>query len=241
MYLLHWSSFLGFEVTSTMGGGNNWVEISPNVFEVRAEIDYYSNLDQYAIGLRAPEEVPPFFYISSASNNTLANRSQDTFPSGTQATGTPVEVTIEDVIAAEGPRIPARSSSQKDFQQAFILLVPQGTLPSDAELNKAKRFIAEWKDYWVVATDGRSTMSTNLDTVLNVAAVEGIVSDASTTLPIENILAYRVDKDIKQTVAAGAGADCAQLAFRNRFVEVPRRAEPLAVRRQGQPRSVEIL
>ena len=46
-------------------------------------------------------------------------------------------------------------------------------------------------------------MSTNLSTELDVAAVEGIVKDASTNQPIENILAYRVDKDIKQTVAAG--------------------------------------
>ncbi|MCH8299411.1 MAG: carboxypeptidase regulatory-like domain-containing protein, partial [Candidatus Marinimicrobia bacterium] len=205
--LAHWNAYTGFEVTSIMDGGNNWVEISPNVFEVRAQLDYYSNLDQYAIGLRAPEEVPPFFYISSASNNNFANRTDPlrsaTFLPGTRGFGTRVEVTIEDVIAAEGPRIPARASSQKDIQQAFILLVQQGTLPSDAELNKAKRFVAAWKDYWVVATDGRSTMSTNLNTVLDVAAVEGVVRDASTTQTIDKILAYRVDKDIKQTVAAG--------------------------------------
>ncbi|MCH8305286.1 MAG: T9SS type A sorting domain-containing protein [Candidatus Marinimicrobia bacterium] len=205
--LAHWNAYTGFEVTSIMGGGNNWVEISPNVFEVRAQLDYYSNLDQYAIGLRAPEEVPPVFYISSVSNNDSATRTDplrsNTFLPGTRGFGTRVEVTIEDVIAAEGPRIPARASSQKDIQQAFILLVQQGPLPSDAELNKAKRFVAAWKDYWVVATDGRSTMSTNLNTVLDVAAVEGVVRDASTTQTIDKILAYRVDKDIKQTVAAG--------------------------------------
>ncbi len=200
--LAHWSSYTGFEVTSTMGGGNNWVEIFPNVFEVRARIDYYSNLDQYAIGLRAPEEVPPVFYISSPSNNEPSNRSQDTFPTGTQATGTRVEVTIEKIIEAEGARVPARDSSQKDFQQAFILLVQQGT-PSNEELDKAKRFVAEWKNYWVVATDGRSTMSTDLNTVLNVAAVEGVVKDASTSLPIENILAVNLETGVNQTVAAG--------------------------------------
>ncbi|MCH7886693.1 MAG: T9SS type A sorting domain-containing protein [Candidatus Marinimicrobia bacterium] len=201
--LAHWSTFLGFELTSTMEGGNNWVEIAPNTYENQSFVDYFSNLDQYAIGLRAPEEVPPFFYISSASNNRIAARTVGTVSPGSQATGTRVEVTVEDVIAAEGARIPARDSAQKDLQQAFILLVQQGTLPSDADLDKTKRFVAAWKDYWVVATDGRSTMSTNLDTVLDVAAVEGIVEDAITNLPIENILAINLDTGVEQTVAAG--------------------------------------
>ena len=201
--LAHWSTFLKFELTSTMDGGNNWVEIAPNTFENKSLIDYFSNLDQYAMGLRAPEEVPPFYYISSASNNTLAARAHGTENPGARATGTRVNVTIEEVIAAEGLRIPARDSSQKDFQQAFILLVQQGTLPSDAELDKAKRFVAAWKDYWVAATDGRSTMSTNLDTVLDVAVVKGIVADASTNQPIENIAAINLATGVNQTVAAG--------------------------------------
>ncbi|MCH8273012.1 MAG: hypothetical protein IIB41_07130, partial [Candidatus Marinimicrobia bacterium] len=201
--LAHWSTYLGFELSSTMDGGNNWVEIAPDTYENRSFVDYYSNLDQYTMGFRAPEEVPPFFYISSTTNNTRGARASGTVSPGTLASGRRVEVTIEEVIVAEGARIPARDSAQKDYQHAFILLVKQGTLPSDFNLNKAKRFVAEWRDYWNVATDGRSTMSTNLSTELDVAAVEGIVKDASTNQPIENILAYRVDKDIKQTVAAG--------------------------------------
>lgn len=199
----HWSTFLGFELTSTMEGGNNWVEISPNTFENKSIIDYYSNLDQYAIGLRAPEEVPPFFYISSTSNDMLSARSAGTVSPGAQASGTRVEVTIEEVIVAEGPRIPARDSAQKDFHQAFILLVQQETEPSSEEIDKLQLYADEWRDYWNVATDGRSTLSTNLSTELDVAAVEGIVKDVSTNQPIENILAVNLETGVNQTVAAG--------------------------------------
>jgi len=199
----HWSKFLGFELTSTMEGGNNWVEISPNTFENKSSIDYFSNLDQYAIGLRSPEEVPPFFYISSTSNNTLSARSAGTALLGEPASGMRVEVTIEDVIAAEGPRIPARDSAQKDIHQAFILLVQQGTDPSPAEINKLQLYTDEWRKYWNIATDGRSTLSTNLSTELAVAAVEGVVKDASTNEPIENMLVVNLETGVNQTVAAG--------------------------------------
>jgi len=201
--LAHWSTFLGFELSSTMDGGNNWVEIAPNTYENKSFVDYFSNLDQYAMGFRAPEEVPPFFYISSASNNTLAARTPGTVPPGTLAFGTRVEVTIEEVIAAEGPRIPARDSAQKDYHQAFILLVQLGTLPSNFQINQLQLYMDEWRKYWVIATDGRSTMSTDLSTELGVAALEGIVKDASTNQPIENILAVNLETGVNQTVAAG--------------------------------------
>jgi len=199
----HWSTFLGFELSSTVDGGNEWVEIAPNTFENKSFVDYFSNLDQYAMGFRTPEEVPPFFYISSAANNTVAARFPGTVPPGTLAFGTRVEVTIEDVIAAEGPRIPARDSAQKDYHQAFILLVQQGTLPSIAQISKMQLYTDVWRDYWVIATDGRSTMSTNLSTELDVAAVEGVVKDASTNQIVENILAINLETGVNQTVAAG--------------------------------------
>jgi len=201
--LVHWSTYLGFEVSSTMDGGNNWEEIAPNTFENKSFVDYFSNLDQYTIGLRAPEEVPPFFYISSASNDILAARTPGTVFPGTQATGTRVEVTIEEVIAVEGPRIPARDSAQKDYHQAFILLVQQGTVPSNFQINQLQVYMDEWRKYWNVATDGRSTMSTNLSIELDVAAVEGLVKDASTDLPIKNILAVNLETGVNQSVAAG--------------------------------------
>ncbi|MCH8272654.1 MAG: T9SS type A sorting domain-containing protein, partial [Candidatus Marinimicrobia bacterium] len=201
--LAHWSSFTGFEVSSTMGGGNNWIELSPGIFEVDAIIDYYSNLDQYAIGLRAPEEVPPFFYIASLSNNVIATRSEDTFIPGTDATGTRVEVTIEDIIAAEGPRIPSRDLAQKDYQQAFILFAQQDAPPSQDSIDKLQRFIDAWKDYWNAATDGRSTMSANLDAVLDVAGVEGIIADAVTSQPVDKLIIENLTTGVTQTVAAG--------------------------------------
>ena len=199
----HWSPYLGTEVNSMMGGSNQWVETSPNIFVNRSLVDYYSNLDMYAMGIRAPEEVPPVFYISSASNNTLTAREAGSFQTNAGASGTRVNVTIEEVITAMGTRLPARDDYQQDHHQAYILLVRSGTVPSGDNLSKLRRFIDDWRPYWSLSTDGRSTMSTNLDSNLPVAVIKGTVTDQSTGSPVTEMLAYRVDWDIEQTVAAG--------------------------------------
>ena len=86
----------------------------------------YSALDQYVMGVRAPEEVPPFFYRRSAP---------DDFRPEPRATGPPPrprrasasrasrrDVRIEDVIAALGPRVPDHTRAPRLMRQAFVLV-----------------------------------------------------------------------------------------------------------------------
>ncbi len=141
-------------------GGAFWVENNDGTFT-----DYiifprptgYGFLDLYAMGLMPPEEVPNFFL--------LENISQPTFVNGQRVVSAEKKViSIDQVIAAMGPRLPPASDSQKSFSTAFILVVPNGTQPAGEDLNKVEEIRLQWEEFFRRATAGRATMSTTLVT-----------------------------------------------------------------------------
>lgn len=71
----------------------------------------YSNLDLYLMGLLAPDEVGDF--------NLLTNLSPI---SGNRYTATKKQLSVENVVFAEGTRVPSASSAQNVFKNAFIVL-----------------------------------------------------------------------------------------------------------------------
>ncbi|HEY2941021.1 MAG TPA: hypothetical protein VGN09_01175, partial [Vicinamibacteria bacterium] len=63
---VHWSFFL--DTDASVMEGNDIADLGGGRF---ATVDFtrgYSPLDLYAMGLRGPEEVPPFFYVEGADN-----------------------------------------------------------------------------------------------------------------------------------------------------------------------------
>jgi hypothetical protein len=71
-------------------------------------------------------------------------------------------VTIDDVVAANGPRIPDAAHSPKKFRQAFILLVAKNTTPSSADLDKIERIRSSWVQFFKTATDNLGEVDTSL-------------------------------------------------------------------------------
>ena len=114
----------------------------------------YGFLDLYAMGLMRPEEVPDFFSLENM---------QPTIVDGQWAVSADKKViSIGQVIAAMGPRLPPVSDSQKSFSTAFILVVPNGTSPAGEDLNKVEGIRLQWEEHFRRATAGRATMSTTL-------------------------------------------------------------------------------
>ena len=142
-------------------------------------------------------------FISSFNNNLPQNRDNGTPPLGATATGTAVEVTIEDIIAAEGDRIPREPEAPKDLRQAFILVTLNGNVPTPFELNKIAAFRRAWEDYFEVSVDGRFALNTSLTRTFPVAVIQGQVMDAITKVPISNIQAKSVERGFSQFVAGG--------------------------------------
>ncbi len=109
----HWSWFVH------SGGspleGNNWVERSPGVFNAIAPTFKFHPIDLYLMGVLAPEETAPLFLIAEPDLRGLRE-----FEGGPITPATPpepgdraveirgrrVDVGVQDIIRANGPRIP---------------------------------------------------------------------------------------------------------------------------------------
>jgi hypothetical protein len=142
---------------SAMGGGV-WQDNFDGTF-TQLDDDYYvpatgySYLDLYLMGLISPAEVPDFFIL------------RNLVPSGKDANGHPIfkaertKITIGDVIAAEGPRLPDVDHSQRNFNTGIVLVVEHGHVPSHDLMERADRIRQQWIDYWETTTGHRASMT----------------------------------------------------------------------------------
>jgi hypothetical protein len=115
----------------------------------------YSYLDLYLMGLISATEVPDFFILKN-----LARVGED-------ANGHPVfraertKVTIQDVIAAEGPRLPNVDQSQRHFNTGIVVVVEHGQSPSHELIERANGIRQQWIEYWETTTGHRASMTVN--------------------------------------------------------------------------------
>jgi hypothetical protein len=142
-------------------GGSTWKENSDGTY-TQLDRDYYSPakgwswLALYLMGLAKPEEVKPFFILRN-----LQRTGQ------TDAEGHPIfrgdktVITIQDVIAAMGPRIPDFDHAQKKFNTAIVVMTMPGKQPTKELITAANNISERWIKYWAKTTDGRSVMTVN--------------------------------------------------------------------------------
>ena len=115
----------------------------------------YSYLDLYLMGFISAEEVPDFFILKN-----LAHVGNDTNGHAIfKAERT--RVTIQDVIAAEGPRLPDVDHSQRKFNTGIVVVVEHGQSPSHELIERANGIRREWIEYWATTTGHRASMSSN--------------------------------------------------------------------------------
>jgi hypothetical protein len=165
----HWARGLQAQVAfpyrrlveaSAMGGGV-WQDNYDGTFtqlddDYYVPADGYSPLDLYLMGLAAPSEVPDFFIL----RNLVPTGARD-------ANGHPIfkadrtKLTIDDVIAAEGPRMPPCEQAQKEFNTGMVMVVTHGSRPSKELVERTNGIRLAWIDYWATTTGHRSKMTTN--------------------------------------------------------------------------------
>ena len=154
--LAHWS--FHFDSDASVLEGNEIEDLGGGQFRTTDAVKRFNRLDQYAMGLVPPTQVPPFFYVENASA-----RERGSSPAiGVSFTGTRREVLISDVIAIHGPRIPTAENSARVHRQAFIFVVTAGR-PTDAGgVAKLDRIRQQWESFFLQATEGRMTANTRL-------------------------------------------------------------------------------
>jgi uncharacterized protein (TIGR03437 family) len=149
-------------------------------FETVAVTQGFSPLDQYLMGLRPKEEVPPMFYVSSAGINSF-------FPPppqvGVRFDGQRRDVAIDDVIAEMGRRVPDHTVAQRKFRFGFVLVVPKGVEPDAAWLAQVESYRAGFESYYFRAAGERASAEATLkkSVALSLWPASGVVAGQSVT------------------------------------------------------------
>ena len=141
-------------------GGGVWQDNFDGTF-TQLDDDYYvpatgySYLDLYLMGLISAAEVPDFFIL------------RNLVPTAKDTDGHPVfkadrtRVTIHDVIAAEGRRLPDVEHSQRKFNTGIVVMVEHGQEPSSELIERANAIRERWIEYWDTTSGHRASMTTN--------------------------------------------------------------------------------
>ena len=159
---LHWSFF--FDTDASVMEGNLIADRGNGRFETVDITQGYSPLDQYVMGLRLPREVPPFFYVEQPDNfrPNRGFKASSSPEAGIAFTGVRRDVTIEDVVAALGPRTPAATLAPRLLRQAFILVADAAAPATPPRRQALARIRRHFGPYYREATGGRGTADSTL-------------------------------------------------------------------------------
>lgn len=162
----HWSFYL-----NTGGSpveGHRWTDNGDGTFTAEKLSAYeFSDLDLYLMGLMDPKEVKPWFVIedphdcvdSQLPNMECPPPETHRFKSPTFTVGgTRRDITIDDVIAAEGVREPAYPNAPSEFNLSFLLIKRPDEVLCDAEYELIDKVIDRSLEMWVGQTRGRATL-----------------------------------------------------------------------------------
>ena len=112
----------------------------------------YSYLDLYLMGLISAAEVPDVFILRNPVQVGKDAKGHSVFKAER------IKVTIQDVIAAEGPRLPDVNHSQRKFNTGIVIIVEHGQRPSREVLERAGGIRKHWIQYWETTTGHRASM-----------------------------------------------------------------------------------
>jgi hypothetical protein len=133
----HWSFFMNS--SASFLEGNEIQDLGGGQFRTTAASLRYGPLDQYMMGLRAAEEVPPFFYVANVVGTSDPARTPE--PNVTLS-GTRRDVSVGDIVAAIGPRSPQAGQTSTLLRQAYVFVAASGTSPAETDLAKVERLRA---------------------------------------------------------------------------------------------------
>jgi hypothetical protein len=183
----HWSFWM--DATGSPAGGNAWKDNGDGTFTTLpakpGEVTY-SMLDLYLMGLADPSEVQPFGVLENAVAQggavdpmTGKNIAKTTFPwfgaTPLTVTATRRAITIDDVIAANGTRSPARASSPSTFKLGIALVVKAGA--TDDEIAAAEAAMDPLADKLAPAFERATRGRGHMDVVTVAPAEEGDAGD----------------------------------------------------------------
>ncbi len=179
----HWSFFFNSE--ASVMEGNRIRDDGPEAiprFTTVATAEGYSPLDQYLMGVRAPEDVPPTFLVGEPSLGP-SNRAPQV---GVSFHGTRRDISIGEIVQAEGRRTPDHTVSQRRFRFAFVVIVPPGAYPTPDEAAQVESYRQSFETYFHRAAGERAWADARLLRSLRLSTFPGagVVAGGSITVSV---------------------------------------------------------
>lgn len=156
----HWSFFLDSD--ASVMEGNDIQDLGGGSFRTVGAMTGYSRLDLYAMGLLRESDVPPSFYVESPVNVSPSRNRESSPAVGVTFNGTRRDMLIQDIVAANGPRVPSAAESPRVHTQAFIYVVGAGRSAGADQIQKLDRIRRQFEGFFGQATDGRMRAETGL-------------------------------------------------------------------------------
>lgn len=146
--------------TSVMGGGF-FTDNGDGSYRTSAYGAYgFSWLDLYLMGLASTTEMRPFFYLAN-SNPVLGD--QYYAPANQTFRGSRRDVSIEQIVAGTGPRVPAYPDTQRRFKVVFVLLSDPSRAVTAEELAMVHQYRGLMEADFRTATTGRGEVTTAVE------------------------------------------------------------------------------
>jgi subtilase family serine protease len=143
----HWSYLL--DTRGSVLYGSRWRDNGDGTFTALEARTYFSPLDLYVMGMIGKEQVPPMLLIENPSLDPTRLPEVGATISGTART-----VTIDEIIAAVGERLPRPDQAQKRFKVAFIYAAAPGSF-SGSELPALENIRNGFLTRYSILTDGQ--------------------------------------------------------------------------------------
>lgn len=170
----HWSFFHN-SLASDMEG--NQIRDNQNgTFTTVAATSGFDYLDEYLFGLRDSSQVDTLWYVANPSSFSPAGTyTRGSAPQiGVTFAGTRRAVSVQQIVAANGLRVPTPATSQKTFKMAWVLLTKNGEAPTAADLAKIETFRSAWSSYFSTHTEGLGAMDNTVNSVAGTVAIEHV-------------------------------------------------------------------
>lgn len=164
----HWNSFAS-SGPSVMYGSHIVDNRDGTFTQVFSLPRRYGPLDQYVMGLRAPEEVPPTLFLCEYADINQCKEGNPAIPAPKSTPDKTISnmyghyVTIDDIIRAMGPRVPSAAESPKHWTVAFVIINQPGVDPFPNQIERLETLRVRFQEWFSWATDGRGSICTELD------------------------------------------------------------------------------
>ena len=121
--LAHWKN--NVQADGSILDGYTWKDNGDGTFTPMDRGVRYGALDQYGMGLRAGQRGPPFFMLEAMTD--MEGRPVMTgFARSGRYRAQRVDLTIDDIIRANGPREPESDPAAEDLRMGVVLLGAPG-------------------------------------------------------------------------------------------------------------------